>query len=139
MNEKYTVVYDCDNGKNWERVSADELEPLAENLLAFGMNEIYIFSPYGSMITPDFPLKKQYTVRVYSFKTVIPPTHSFFEETVAKLGFTATEKYEQQVDGQHIYEVEAFEDFPATVRKAFSDAKWRNYPSFFCNGKEVRL
>ena len=138
MYNLYTVVYDCDNGKNWKRVPAAELEELIENLIAFGMKELYIFSPSGSMITPELPLTKSYQVSVYTNQQAIPPLYITCEEAFVALGGCVSGQNNTTLPGQRIYTVKAFEDFPDALRRRLRALGWhRPGVTITLNGKEV--
>ena len=43
--ELWTILWDSDKGRNWERLPKDKALELIENLCCYGINELYIFKP----------------------------------------------------------------------------------------------
>lgn len=45
----WTIIWDSDNGKNWERLPEKQAIELLENLEAYGVDALYIFPPNSNV------------------------------------------------------------------------------------------
>lgn len=49
----YTILYDCDNGRNWEQLPLAKALDLLDNLGAYGVEELMIFAPDAHTVSVE--------------------------------------------------------------------------------------